>query len=189
MDREPLEHFEVSVTANTEPLERSLAQAARHGQQFSRILATSFTDVAIKGRSITDVFSSVAMGLSKMALQAAFKPLEQGFGQFISGLVSGAASTAPTPLPVPFAKGGIIRSPMTFPLGGAGTGLAGERGAEAILPLARGPDGRLGVQAGGASAHNIVFQITTPDAESFRRSETQIAAMVARAAALGQRNA
>ena len=28
-------------------------------------------------------------------------------------------------------------------------GLAGERGAEAIMPLARGPDGRLGVAAAG----------------------------------------
>jgi phage-related minor tail protein len=68
-------------------------------------------------------------------------------------------------------------------------GLAGERGAEAIMPLARGPDGRLGVAASGAGGGvNVTFNVSTPDAESFRRSEGQVAAMVARAVALGQRN-
>ena len=67
-------------------------------------------------------------------------------------------------------------------------GLAGERGAEAIMPLARGPDGRLGVAAQGGGGVSITLNVTTPDAESFRRSEAQVATMVARAVALGQRN-
>lgn len=41
----------------------------------------------------------------------------------------------------PFAKGGVIGGPTLFPLG-----LAGEAGPEAILPLRRGPSGRLGVE-------------------------------------------
>ncbi len=57
------------------------------------------------------------------------------------------------------------------------------------MPLARGPDGRLGVKAEAAGgARPIVFNVTTPDADSFRRSESQIAAMLARAVQLGQRN-
>ena len=57
------------------------------------------------------------------------------------------------------------------------------------MPLARGPDGRLGVAArGGGGGMNVTFNVTTPDAESFRRSETQVAAMLARAVSLGQRN-
>ena len=35
---------------------------------------------------------------------------------------------------------------------------------------------------------NVTFNVTTPDAESFRRSETQVAAMLTRAVGLGQRN-
>ena len=35
---------------------------------------------------------------------------------------------------------------------------------------------------------SVTFNVTSPDAESFRRSESQVAAMVARAVALGQRN-
>jgi hypothetical protein len=37
-------------------------------------------------------------------------------------------------------------------------------------------------------AASVVVNVSTPDVESFRRSETQLAAVIARAAALGQRN-
>lgn len=47
---------------------------------------------------------------------------------------------------IPFARGGIVDSPTAFGLRN-GTGLMGEAGPEAILPLKRGPDGRLGVSA------------------------------------------
>ena len=91
-------------------------------------------------------------------------------------------------MPVPFAQGGVIASPISFPLGGNRIGIAGERGAEAILPLARGPDGSLGVRADTSGGVNVTFNVTTPDADSFRRSETQVAAMLARAVGQGQRN-
>ncbi len=58
------------------------------------------------------------------------------------------------------------------------------------MPLARGSDGRLGVassggQGGGA---NVTIHIATPDADSFRRSETYITGQIARAVARGQRS-
>jgi phage-related minor tail protein len=89
----------------------------------------------------------------------------------------------------PFASGGVISTPHFFPMG-RGLGLAGERGAEAILPLARGPDGRLGVasNAGRGGPVSISMTIQTPDAESFRRSEAQVTASLARAVARGQRS-
>ena len=48
---------------------------------------------------------------------------------------------------VPFAQGGVVQSASTFPMAGNRTGLMGERGAEAIMPLKRTPSGQLGVQA------------------------------------------
>ena len=45
------------------------------------------------------------------------------------------------------------------------------------MPLTRGADGRLGVQAqGGGRAVNIVMNVTTPDVQGFARSQSQIAA-------------
>ena len=86
----------------------------------------------------------------------------------------------------PFASGGVIATPSFFPMRG-GTGLAGEAGPEAILPLTRGSDGRLGVRSQGGAAVNVTFNVTTPDAQSFRRAEADVGAMLARAVARGQR--
>ncbi|WP_410712067.1 phage tail tape measure protein [Bradyrhizobium sp. BEA-2-5] len=50
---------------------------------------------------------------------------------------------------VPFARGGVVTRPTLFPMANGGTGLMGEAGPEAVMPLRRGADGRLGVSAGG----------------------------------------
>jgi len=70
----------------------------------------------------------------------------------------------------------------------SGRGLMGEAGPEAIMPLARGPDGKLGVQAGGGRSVNVVMNISTPDVQGFQRSQSQVAAQVSRALSRGQRN-
>lgn len=48
---------------------------------------------------------------------------------------------------VPFASGGVFGAPTLFAMGGGRTGVLGEAGPEAIMPLSRGSDGRLGVRA------------------------------------------
>ncbi|MEL6577022.1 MAG: phage tail tape measure protein, partial [Pseudomonadota bacterium] len=71
---------------------------------------------------------------------------------------------------------------------GGRTGLMGEAGPEAIMPLSRGPDGRLGVRAeGGGASPSVTVNIQTADIESFRRSRGQVAAGIARAVGLGAR--
>ena len=56
-----------------------------------------------------------------------------------------------------FAYGGIVKKPTLFPMA-QGMGLMGEAGPEAIMPLKRGADGKLGVQASGSS-NNIVVNV------------------------------
>ena len=81
-----------------------------------------------------------------------------------------------------------MANPSFFPHGG-GLGLMGEAGAEAILPLRRGADGRLGVSAptGRQGGVSVVFNVTTQNADSFLKAETQVQAMLARAAGRGRR--
>jgi len=52
---------------------------------------------------------------------------------------------------IPFASGGIFDRPTLFPMA-KGFGLMGEAGTEAIMPLTRGSDGKLGVKASGGGA-------------------------------------
>lgn len=60
---------------------------------------------------------------------------------------------------IPFAKGGIVNSPTLFPFA-KGTGLMGEAGPEAIMPLQRGANGKLGVLAtGGGGDVNVVVNV------------------------------
>jgi TP901 family phage tail tape measure protein/lambda family phage tail tape measure protein len=60
---------------------------------------------------------------------------------------------------IPFAKGGIVNSPTLFPFA-KGTGLMGEAGPEAIMPLQRGANGKLGVSASGSGGDiNVVVNV------------------------------
>jgi lambda family phage tail tape measure protein len=62
---------------------------------------------------------------------------------------------------VPFASGGIVNKPTLFPFAN-GTGLMGEAGPEAIMPLSRGADGKLGVRmdGGGGEGVTVIVQQT-----------------------------
>jgi phage-related minor tail protein len=178
--------LDASLEATRDRLSDIDALTARVG----RTIATTFARGVADGRRFEDVLRQLGARLADLALKAAFKPLEQGFGQLVSGALSAVSggTGAGSPLPItPFADGGVIATPAYFPLG-RGLGLAGEAGPEAILPLARGSDGRLGVRAGaGAGAVNLTVNIATPDVEGFRRSSGEVAAALARAVARGQR--
>lgn len=62
-----------------------------------------------------------------------------------------------------YALGGIINRKTMFPTNG-GIGIAGEAGPEAILPLERGPNGELGVNATGGVV-NVNFTINAVDSK------------------------
>lgn len=193
------EVWTVKVEADTGGFEQSLKAATGSGKQFTSALVSAFDGLAFKGKGLTDTMKSLAISISDMVLKAALQPLGQGFGSMLSGMLAGGGASAfgfakggvfANGLPVPFASGGIIQSPVAFPLGSGRMGLAGERGAEAILPLTRGSDGKLGIaaQGGGGPSMAVTFNVTASDADSFRRSEAQVSAMLARAVSLGQRN-
>jgi phage-related minor tail protein len=190
---DPIDTWSVKVTADTSELESKLTSTTRLGRQFATTLVSAFDDIAIKGKNVGDVFKSLALNVSNLALKAALQPLTTGLASMFQSAIGGVTPFAKGGViaggtPVPFASGGVIASPISFPLAGGATGLAGEKGPEAIMPLTRGPDGRLGVATSGGAGQHITINIATPDAQSFNRSQSQIAAMIARAAAAGQRN-
>src|ERR1700755_1149728 len=121
---------------------------------FARAVTPAFSAPVTGGKQFDDVLKSLALRISDLAVRLAFKPLEKSLTAGITSLLSGLTGVgagagakvegASGPIK-PFASGGVTGTPPYFPLRNGGVGLAGEAGPEAIMPLRRGPDGRLGV--------------------------------------------
>ena len=145
-------------------------------------LRRAFDGLAFDGLKLNDALKMVGRTIVDSFYNAALKPVQNAFGGLLANGLNGLMSQVQ-----PFAKGGVVSGPANFATRG-GMGLMGEAGPEAIMPLARGADGRLGIQAGGGRAVTVVMNITTPDVQGFARSQSQIAEQAARALSRGQRN-
>ena len=184
------------AAAQVGQLQATTAALAVSANGFASAMTRAFNQSVIGGKQFDDVLRSLGLRLSSLVVSAAFKPLASGIASSISGGLDklfsglgGASVQAAAGGIKPFAAGGVIGTPTYFPLAPGGLGLAGEAGPEAIVPLARGPDGRLGVAMnGGAASANVTIHIATPDADSFRRSESYLTGQIARAVARGQRS-
>lgn len=163
----------------------------------SRGLKRAIDGLVFDGDSLADALRNVGRSMLDAAYAAAVKPVTSHMGGLLAGgieaLMSGLLPFAnggsfSQGRVTPFATGGVVTGPTLFPMRG-GTGLMGEAGPEAIMPLARGADGKLGVRTqGGGRPVNITMNITTPDVQGFRRSQSQIAAQLTRVMGQGARN-
>ncbi|PZQ99743.1 MAG: phage tail protein [Cereibacter sphaeroides] len=162
-----------------------------------RGLRNAFDGLVLDGERLSDTLQGVAQSMMDTIYGVVTRPVTDALSGLIANGMQGAMS-ALMPFAdggvfssgrvTPFARGGVVSSPTSFAMRG-GRGLMGEAGPEAIMPLARGPDGRLGVQAaGGGRPVTVVMNIQTPDVAGFQRSQGQIAAEASRALARGNRN-
>ncbi|MFP4098734.1 MAG: phage tail tape measure C-terminal domain-containing protein [Alphaproteobacteria bacterium] len=124
--------------------------------QSMKTLEDILVNTALTGKfEWKDMVNSMIADLTRLIIQATItRPLAQGLmGLFGDGAAfSGGQVTA-------FAKGGIVGGPTIFPMAN-GMGLMGEDGPEAVMPLARTNNGKLGVyisgDAGGSRNHYTV---------------------------------
>lgn len=99
------------------------------------------------GSSSGGLFSTIG-GLAGSFFGPAGSAIGGFLGNTIGGLFKNAKGNAFSYGHVlPFAQGGVVQSASMFPMSGNRTGLMGERGPEAIMPLKRTANGQLGVQA------------------------------------------
>ena len=162
----------------------------------SKGLRKAFDGVVFDGLSLSDALETLANSMAQSTYNAALKPVTDHFGGLLSSGVGGLmqnilpfADGAPFSQGrvMPFANGGVVSGTTPFAMRG-GMGIMGEAGPEAIMPLARGPDGKLGVRGGGGGSTTVVMNVTTPDVQGFARSQNQIAAQMNRALARSNRN-
>ncbi|MEE9429050.1 MAG: phage tail tape measure protein [Paracoccaceae bacterium] len=210
--------FEEQVEALGDSMAATSAMAAAFSQELASMQATihdtgrdvgrlkssissglrrAIDGLVFDGDKLSDVFRNIGKSMVDAAYAAALKPVTGHIGGILAGGIEGIIGSL---LPfekgasfsqgrvMPFAQGGVVSGPVSFPMRG-GRGLMGEAGPEAIMPLARGADGKLGVRTeGGGRSVNITMNISTPDVEGFQRSRSQIAAQLTRAMGRGQRN-
>jgi phage-related minor tail protein len=188
--------FEGQLRATQSALTETTRDLGKLERGFSGGLRRAFDGLVFDGMKLSNALSTVAEAMSKTVYNNAMKPVTDHFGgmladgvnSLVSGMMPFAKGGALSDGRVrPFARGGVVDRATAFPMRG-GTGLMGEAGPEAIMPLARGPDGKLGVRGQGGGAVNVTMNITTPDVAGFRRSQGQIAAQMSRLVARGQRN-
>lgn len=161
---------------------------ADYGVQAVQQFGDAFADFVATGKAnFRELTASILQDLARIFAKAAlFKALNliPGVGNFLglaakNGAVIKGGITPPTTMPdsvslmaangmafaknkiVPYAMGGIVNKPTLFQYANGGSGrfgLMGEAGAEAILPLRRGSNGKLGVEASG-SVGNVVVNV------------------------------
>jgi phage-related minor tail protein len=187
------EDVTVRIDADTRPFEDALRNLEKLSASFGSQLSGALKSAAVSGKDLDDILRRIGLNLAGLALEQGLKPLQSLAGGLFSSLLGGLSGILPFAkggVPghvVPFAAGGVVSAPSYFPVGRT-IGVMGEAGPEAILPLQRSADGRLGVAAaGGGGSVNVVFNVTTPDASSFRKSEAQMTGMLARAVSRGTR--
>lgn len=184
-----------------EDVQGSMKDAGREASGMSKSVSSSlrkaFEGVVFDGKRLTDALATIGQGISGTVLNQALAPVQNALGSvvgkgmqsilgglmpFEKGGAFGAGRMAA------FARGGIVDGPTQFPMRG-GLGLMGEAGPEAIMPLARGADGKLGIRSGSSGgAVHVTMNISTPDVAGFQRSQSQIAAEMSRAMQRGRRN-
>jgi lambda family phage tail tape measure protein len=106
------------------------------------------------GEALLDFASNVLAQVAQDLFAQQFsKPIAAG----IAGIFAADGRVFNSAGVTPFANGGVVSGPTIFPFAN-GIGLMGEAGPEAIMPLARGADGKLGVSAAnGNSAPNVII--------------------------------
>lgn len=160
-----VEQYNEAVNAalgNTAPLEKmqeSVLSLETVMNDAARNMADAFTDFAMGVETdagkmaeafIADILRMIVQAQMLQAVQAAM-----GFFGFAKGGVFDGGVQ-------PFASGGVVNSPTFFKFasgGGFKNGLMGEAGPEAILPLKRGSDGKLGVSMNGTGGNNVVVNV------------------------------
>jgi phage-related minor tail protein len=101
-------------------------------------------------QNMKEFAASFIADIGRMIAKAALLKAVSGIGGPAGGFLSTALGGTTA-----FANGGVLTNPMQFPMAG-GRGVAGESGPEAILPLKRGKNGKLGVAGAGGGGNTAV---------------------------------
>lgn len=175
----------------TEQLDDHIEKAGKTakdvGDEIGLVFASAAGEAITHWQGVDDLLKGILQDLAQIALrQMVMKPLSGMVSGALEGLNLGSlfgvsfghGGAFDTGGIRRFATGDVFGSPTLFRYGGGRVGLMGEAGPEAIMPLKRGADGKLGVAAGGGSSQvNVAINVAPgAAADDWRRSKRAIAA-------------
>lgn len=141
--QEAIEKINKGLEKGTDKVKEQKSVAEELGMSFS----SAFEDAIVKGEDFSKVLQGIGEDILRIMVR---KNITEPATTFFSGLfkenADGGVYNSPS---LSAYSGGVYSSPKLFKFA-SGAGVFGEAGPEAIMPLKRGADGKLGV-AGGAS--------------------------------------
>ena len=177
----------VAVHADVSEFQRALEGLTPLAAEFGAQLTNALKSAVVSGRSLEEVLRQIGLSLAGSALNRALQPLQTLATTFFTGLFGGiGGQAAGAAAPLPFAAPAMAAAPSFLDAGslggGRGMSVAGVPGRDVRAPQA------LTMSADPSSRVSIVFNVTTADAASFRKSEAQVTGMLARAVSRGARS-
>lgn len=150
----------IKLEEETRKLTEAQAEAERQQKAFTDILMDGMESLITGSKSVEDAFKDTIRNiLLDVYRTQVLKPLATAGSDFLLNMfkADGGAFNKGVQM---YADGGVVSSPTMFGHSG-GLGVMGEAGPEAIMPLKRGANGKLGVQMeGGSGAISVVNNIT-----------------------------
>lgn len=132
-----------------------------------------------------DMVNSMLSDIARLIVRTQITgPLAQSLGSIFGsffGSADGNVFSSGRPVRG-FAKGAVVFEPTLFPMAN-GTGLMGEAGPEAIMPLRRLPSGRLGVESAGNNGSSYTVNVDARGSSDPAATAKQVEEAVDRALA------
>lgn len=164
---------------------RKLDEEKQRQEDLANSIGSSFETALMSivdgTKSVEDAFRTMAIEVIKelyrvLVVQKMVNAAKMAFGFADGGVIHNGNV-------VPYASGGIVGGPTYFPMSGGRTGLMGEAGPEAIMPLKRGKGGKLGVEVSGDTKPTVIhqnFNFAANGDESVKRMIAQAAPQIAK---------
>jgi len=144
-------------TKRHDALQKAKEEQEALGASIEASMEKAFMSMIDGTTSVKDAFKAMAADIIKELYRVlVVKKMVSAIGGLFAdgGVISNGSQVQA------YANGGVVGGPTTFAMSGGKTGLMGEAGPEAIMPLKRGANGKLGVQMeGGGGATTIVQNI------------------------------
>lgn len=160
-----------------EQLKEEMSENEAGAKRLEDAFVRTATSILTGAENARQAVSNLLQSLGQMMVQSAMRDVFGGMFSSLSWLVAANGHAFTNGNVIPFEDGGVVGGPTIFPMSGGRTGLMGEAGPEAIVPLSRGPDGKLGVRSEGEQTIRLVVE--AEEGEMFTPRVRQISGNVA----------